>query len=94
MTMLLVLNVTVADSLINGFIFYANTVAACSTVFSSSSEQSFPTLFIAWLNLDVGFDVCLFPRLDAYTKTWLQLAFPVYVISSSAVTTHVCQADW
>ena len=80
-TMLLVLNVTVADGLINGFIFYANTVAASGTVSFPSSEPSFPTLFIAWLNLDIGFDVCLFPDLDAYTKTWLQLAFPAYVIS-------------
>ena len=39
------------------------------------------TVFIAWLNLNIGFDVCFFPGLDAYSKTWLQLAFPVYIIS-------------
>ena len=38
-------------------------------------------MFVVWLNLDVGFDVCFFDGLDAYTKTWLQLAFPAYVIS-------------
>ena len=78
---LLVLNMTVADGSINGFIFYANTVAACGAVLFPSSEPSFPTLFIAWLNLDIGFDLCIFPGLDAYTKTWVQLAFPVYIIS-------------
>ena len=38
-------------------------------------------MFVAWLNLDIGIDVCFFDGLDAYTKTWLQLAFPVYIIS-------------
>ena len=75
---LLALNMTVAVGLINGFIFYANVVSA---VFFLSSEPSFPTVFVAWLNLDIGIDVCFFDGLDAYTKTWLQLAFPVYIIS-------------
>ena len=80
-TALLVLNMTVAVGLINGFIFYANIVAANNAVFFPSSEPSFPTVFVAWLNLDIGIDVCFFDGLDAYTKTWLQLAFPVYIIS-------------
>ena len=66
--MLLVLNMTIADGLINSFIFYANIVAASGAVLSPSSEPSFPTVFIAWLNLDIGFDVCFFPGLDAYSK--------------------------
>ena len=80
-TALLALNVTVAVGLINGFIFYANIVAANSAVFFPSSETSFPTVFVAWLNLDLGIDVCFFDVLDTYSKTWLQLAFPVYIIS-------------
>ena len=80
-TALLALNMTVAVGLINGFIFYANIVAANSAIFFPSSEPSFPTVFVAWLNLDIGVDVCFFDGLDAYTKTWLQLAFPVYIIS-------------
>ena len=80
-TAVLALNMTVAIGLINGFIFYANIVAANSAVFFPSSEPSFPTVFVAWLNLDIGIDVCFFDGLDAYTKTWLQLAFPVYIIS-------------
>ena len=80
-TALLVLNMTVAVGLINGFIFYANIISANSAVFFPSSEPSFPTVFVAWLNLDIGIDVCFFDGLDAYSKTWLQLAFPVYIIS-------------
>ena len=80
-TALLALNMTVAVGLINGFIFYANIVAANSAVFFPSSEPSFPTVFVAWLNLDIGIDVCFFDGLDTYAKTWIQLTFPVYIIS-------------
>ena len=80
-TALLALNITVAVGLINGFIFYANIVSANSAFFFPSSEPSFPTVFVAWLNLDFGIDVCFLNGLDAYTKTWLQLAFPAYIIS-------------
>ena len=80
-TALLALNMTLAVGLINGFIFYANIIAANNAVFFPSSEPSFPTVFVAWLNLDIGIDVCFFDGLDTYIKTWLQLAFPVYIIS-------------
>ena len=75
-TLLLFLDMTVAFGLINGFIFYANIVAACSSVFFPSSEPSFPKVFVTWLNLDIGFDICFFDGLDEYAKVWLQLAFP------------------
>ena len=82
---------TVAVGLINGFIFYANIVAANNAVFFPSSEPSFPTVFVAWLNLDIGIDVCFFDGLDAYTKTWLQLAFPVYIISLVIIVISVSE---
>lgn len=80
-TALLALNMTVGVGLINGFIFYANIVAANGAIFFPSSEPSFPTVFVAWLNLDLGINVCFFDGLDTYTKTWLQISFPVYIIS-------------
>ena len=80
-TALLALNMTVSVGLINGFIFYANIVSAGSAVFFPSSEPSFPSIFVAWVNLDIGIDVCFIDGLDAYTKTWLKLAFPLYIIS-------------
>ena len=81
MTALLALNMTVSVGLINGFIFYANIVSAGSAVFFPSSKLSFPTVFVAWLNLNIGIDVYFIDALDAYIKTWLQLAFPAYIIS-------------
>ena len=80
-TALLALNMTVSVGLINGFIFYANIVSAGSAVFFPSSAHSVPSVFVAWLNLDIGIDVCFIDGLDAYTKTWFHLAFPAYIIS-------------
>ena len=34
---------------------------------------------MAWLNLDVGIEVCFYDGLDAFVKTWLQFAFPLYI---------------
>ena len=80
-TALLALNMTVSVGLINGFIFYANIVSAGSAAFFPSSKPSFPFVFVAWLNLDIGIDVCFIDGLDTYAKVWLQLVFPVYIIS-------------
>ena len=80
-TFILVLNITVSVGLINSFIFYANVVCSSQTLFFPSSQSSFPSVFVAWLNLDIGVDACFIKGLDTYTRTWIQLAFPVYIIS-------------
>ena len=38
-------------------------------------------LINGFIYLDIGIDVCFFDGLDAYSKIWLQLAFPIYIIS-------------
>ena len=80
-SILLALNITVADGQINVFIFYANVIGASLNSYFSFSESRFPAVFISWLNLDIGFNVCFIDGLDSYWKTWLQLAFPAYIIS-------------
>ena len=79
-TVLLVLNLTVAIGTLNGIIFYANIVDANSSTFLPFSKPNFVTVFVSWLNLDIGFDTCFFPEMDAYWKVMLQHAFPLYVI--------------
>ena len=77
--LLMVLNLTVAVGTLNGIIFYTNILGANGGTMIYSSAK-FPSLFISWLNLEVGFDVCFFEGMDTYWKTWLQLTFPSYVI--------------
>ena len=78
---ILMLNLTVSVGTLNGLIFYANIFAADSSLFLSFTEQNFFTVFLAWLNLDFGFDVCFFKGIDAYSKAWLNILFPSYVIA-------------
>ena len=77
---LLALNLTVAIGTLNATIFYANIVAANKSVLFPSGSMSFASVFVSWLNFDIGFDVCFFDGMDTYIKTWLQLAFPAYII--------------
>ena len=73
---ILVLNLTVAVGTLNSVIFYANIVYSNEVL----RQSPFSSVFISWLNLDIGFDVCFYEGMDAYTKIWLQLAFPAYII--------------
>ena len=78
---ILVLNLTTAVGTIGGLIFYANIIAAnISTYVPDSSHPNVLTIFIAWLNLDLGIDVCFYEGMDSYAKQWIQLLFPTYVL--------------
>ena len=79
-TLLCTFNLRVTVGTLNGILFYANIVAVNESTFLPFAKSNFATIFISWLNLDIGFDVCFFEGMDAYWKTLLQLAFPTYVI--------------
>ena len=85
--LVLVLRLTVAAGTINGLVFYANIVGVNSAAFFQPQITTVPTglianvlsVFIAWLNLDLGIETCFYNGMDAYEKTWMQFAFPLYV---------------
>ena len=87
--LLLALRLTVAAGTINGLIFYANILAMNLEIFfqPQSKIDSIPTkilanffsVFIALLNLDLGITTCFYTGMDAYAKTWMQFAFPLYM---------------
>lgn len=79
-TLLLVLNLTVAIGTLNAIIFYANIIDANRSLYLTQKCLTFIPMFISWLNMDIGFDVCFYEGMDSYEKTWLQLAFPAYII--------------
>ena len=81
-----ILNLTVSQGTLNGLIFYANIIGAQPTLVlptrgssASRAVSTFLSVFIAWLNLDLGIETCFFHNMDAYAKAWLQFTFPVYV---------------
>ena len=77
---ILILNLTVAVGTLSGLIFYANIVAANNITYCSLSKPNFFSVFIAWLNLELGLDTCFYNGLDTYSKVWLQFLFPIYLI--------------
>ena len=76
---------TVGVGAINGLIFYANIVHVNSSIFFPAGESNVLTVFIAWVNLDLGINTCFFNGLDSYTWTWLQFFFPFYIWLLAAV---------
>jgi hypothetical protein len=82
-------NFTVSTGLINGLIFYANIVYLNHSFFlplnrdinsgNLNNAMHSVYIFMAWINLDFGFDICYFHNTDTYIVTWLQFAFPIYI---------------
>ena len=79
--LILFLNLTVAVGTINGVVFYANIIAANGSLFLPFSQPNMFTVFIAWLNLSIGFDMCFYTGLNEYIKVWLLFIFPIYLIT-------------
>jgi len=78
---LLVSKLTVATGTLSGLVFYANVVGVNRTTFIPVESTDIISVFIniAWLNLDFGVETCFYKGMDAYSKTWLQFVFPVYI---------------
>ena len=76
---LIFLKLTIATGSLNSIILYANIVQANRKLFFPVNTRNVLTVFIAWMNLDFGFQTCFYDGLDAYVQTWLQFAFPLYV---------------
>ena len=74
-----VLNFTVTEGTINGLVFYANIIGANQAILFPSGRTNILTVFIAWVNLDFGIQICFFNGLNGYWKTWFQLIFPLYI---------------
>ena len=77
--LLFICKLTVAIGILSGLLFYANIVRANqNTLLQVGTTDPF-SIIIAWLNLDFGIETCFYNGMDAYSKTWLQFVFPVYI---------------
>ena len=83
MFLLLKCNLTVSVGTINGLIFYANIIRVNHTIFFPKGNvnvlTTFLSVFIAWINLDLGIETCFYGGMNAYAKAWLQFVFPGYI---------------
>ena len=76
-SLLTCLNLTVSVGTINGLLFCANIIQASHHLFFPTT--TFLSVFIAWVNLDIGVEICFYEGLDFYSLTWLQFLFPLYI---------------
>ena len=77
--MLFTFNLTVTNGIINTLIFYVNIISINYSHFCFGSHSPECTI-LAMLNLDLGIETCFYDGMDGYTKMWLQLAFPSYLM--------------
>ena len=75
---LAILRLTVDTGMINSVILYCNIIQVNGHLFFSNNINVL-TVFIAWMNLDLGIETCFYNGMTAYAQTWLQFAFPIYI---------------
>ena len=76
---LFVFNITVNSGSFNTFIFYVNMISINYSSFCPNSN-SFDCTILSLFNLDLGIETCFYNGMDDYSKIWLQLTFPFYLI--------------
>ena len=77
--MLFTFNLTVTNGIINTLIFYVNIISISYSQFCYDSHSPDCTI-LSLFNLDLGIETCFYDGMDGYTKMWLQLAFPSYLM--------------
>ena len=70
---------TVSVGTLNGLFFYANIIQGNHQAYFPRATINFFTVFISWLNLDLGIETCFYDGMDIYTYSWFQFLFPFYV---------------
>ena len=90
---LFICELTVTAGTLSGLIFYANIVQINHSLFFEP-EWSFPSMIIAWLNLDLGINTCFYDGMDSYGYTWLQLLFPFYIWTIVGLIIVLSRYSW
>ena len=95
-TLIYLLNLTVANGTISGITFYANIISINDAVFLMNDNVYNPfRVFISFTNLDLDTDlsieICLYNGMDTYAKIWLTVFLSFlsnYHCLSIIITSH------
>ena len=71
---ILFFNITIATGTIHSLIFYSNLLTI-----NYFTQPSALTVFISWVNLDLGIETCFYNGMSSQAKVLLQLVFPAYL---------------
>ena len=72
--LILYFSITIAAGTIHGLIFYSNLLPV-----NYFTQPSALTVFISWVNLDLGIETCFYDGMSSQAKVLLQLVFPAYL---------------
>ena len=72
--LILFFNLTIATGTIYGLIFYCNVLPV-----NYFSNPSVLTVFVSWVNLNLGIETCFYHSMHSQAKVLLQLVFPAYL---------------
>jgi predicted outer membrane repeat protein len=64
---------------LSGLFFYANIIQANHQAYFPRATMNFFTIFVSWLNLDLGIETCFYDGMNIYAYSWFQFLFPFYV---------------
>jgi transcription initiation factor TFIID subunit 2/histone acetyltransferase MYST3 len=76
---LFLLRLTVATGTINGLIFYANIYHLSTHHLLDFNSTLWLSVFVNFLNLELGFPLCFFDGLTSLTATYLSFIVPIYL---------------
>ena len=89
-----VLNMTVTEGTLNAIIFYMNIVKVNSGIFIGP-PKNFPVkllnVFVSWMNLDLGIEVCFYNGMSAFDKSLFQFLFPLYLWFLAGIIIILCR---
>ena len=95
-------DITVAGGTLNSVIFYVNVVAVNKSVLLTSSSDNIPIqflldglqIFISWMNLDFGIELCFYNGMTMLQKATLQFVFPLYLWCISGAVIFLCRLSF
>ena len=71
---LTIFNMTVTEGAINGLIFYTSIAYAHPNIFRTN-QPAFPWIFVSWLNLDLGYEICAYNGMTGAQYIWLLFGY-------------------
>ncbi len=84
---------TVSSGTVHGILFYANILSAKNTRFGVHNEDDiikFLDIFIGWVNLDFGMNICFYDGLNQLQYISWQFVFPLYLCAIVLVISIIC----
>ncbi len=88
---LIKLDIHIGNGALHGILFYTNFIHASSEFFyPKHHNKQFTRILIAWLNLDLGIEVCFFRGMTSYTKLWLEIGYVAYLICLQLLVIYLC----